>query len=100
MARLYDLQAWRRCSRAFLGAHPLCAQCEREGRVRIATQVDHKVPVKAGGALYDWSNLQALCDRCHLVKTLVVEQHKRLAGVTADGTPQDPAHPWNKEGAG
>ena len=95
-SRLYDLQAWRRTSRAFLAAHPLCALCTTEGRIRIAKQVDHIKAVKDGGARFDWTNLQALCDRCHMHKTLVVEQGKHVSGVTADGTPMDPNHWWNR----
>lgn len=27
------------------------------------------MPLSAGGARYDWANLQALCEPCHAAKT-------------------------------
>jgi 5-methylcytosine-specific restriction protein A len=51
---------------------PLCAgpdsECEKEGRVTLATERDHRVPLTQGGA-DDESNEQALCFRCHRLKT-------------------------------
>ena len=44
-----------------------CALC---GRPRDGTfQLDHKIPVAAGGAPRDLKNLQPLCERCHRMKT-------------------------------
>jgi 5-methylcytosine-specific restriction protein A len=55
--------------RAFwLSMHPLCATCERAGRVTAATQVDHPIPIEDGGADNE-SNMASICDACHLVKT-------------------------------
>src|SRR5580765_2033462 len=48
----------------WLAMHPLCAVCGREA----ATEVDHPVPLCAGGA-DDESNLQGLCHACHVTKT-------------------------------
>lgn len=48
--------------------HPLCAECERQGRVTAATQLDHVVPLIDGGADDD-SNYQSLCVPCHKEKT-------------------------------
>ena len=42
--RLYDTQRWKRARRHFLQANPLCATCQSEGRVRLATVVDHVIP--------------------------------------------------------
>jgi len=47
---------------------PLCAECERCGIVRLATQRDHVIPLAEGG-LDDESNEQGLCDACHDVKS-------------------------------
>jgi 5-methylcytosine-specific restriction protein A len=47
---------------------PLCAECERLGRVRLATQRDHVVPLAEGGR-DDESNVQGLCDECHAAKS-------------------------------
>lgn len=42
-----------------------CRQCGSAGRV----EVDHVVPVAAGGEPYDLNNLQVLCRPCHHAKT-------------------------------
>ena len=94
--RLYDLRAWRRNSKAYLAAHPLCAACETAGKLTAATQVDHIVPLKRGGNRFDWDGLQGLCDACHATKTLIDEQGKQRAGVSVDGTPLSPNHWWNR----
>ena len=48
---------------------PLCAECERHGRVRLASQRDHKIPLAEGGT-DDEANEQGLCDACHEAKSL------------------------------
>jgi 5-methylcytosine-specific restriction protein A len=40
---------------------PLCAECRRAGRVTLATQRDHIIPLCEGG-LDDETNEQGLCD--------------------------------------
>ena len=60
--RGYD-RAWRRLRASWLAEHPYCVVCSEPG-----TQVDHKIPLAAGGA-NDESNLQTLCDTHHSVKT-------------------------------
>jgi 5-methylcytosine-specific restriction protein A len=47
---------------------PLCAECKRLGRVTLATQRDHIVPLEEGGA-DDESNEQGLCLECHDIKS-------------------------------
>lgn len=37
--------------------------------VKMATQVDHLIPVEEGGPMWDEKNLQSLCDRHHGMKT-------------------------------
>lgn len=54
----------------FMRRHPLCAECERQGLVRIADEMDHIVPVnQAPDRVWDETNLQGLCRPCHLIKT-------------------------------
>ncbi len=67
--RGYD-RAWQRLRRWFLMRHPLCEHCERKGRATPATEVDHVVPIRAGGPRLDQANLQALCKSCHSRKTV------------------------------
>ncbi len=54
---------------ALFNRDPLCAECRRQGRVAVATQRDHIVPLAEGG-LDDESNEQGLCDACHEEKSL------------------------------
>jgi 5-methylcytosine-specific restriction endonuclease McrA len=64
-SKFYSLKAWRDLRAAFLAVHPVCVGCGQE-----ATVVDHIKPIRRGQQLdvlaaLDWSNLQAMCDRCH-----------------------------------
>ena len=42
--------------------------CEAQGRVTLATQRDHIIPLAEGGA-DDVSNSQGLCKTCHEIKS-------------------------------
>jgi len=59
---------WPERRKLWLDAHPLCAECDRNGEVKAAREVDHVLP-KADGGLDDESNLQSLCKQCHSAKT-------------------------------
>ena len=68
-ARGYD-RTWQRLRSAHLAEHPLCVECERQGRLAGATQVDHVRPHRGDDGLrLDPGNLQSLCDSCHSRKT-------------------------------
>lgn len=61
---------WRRVSRQYLAAHPLCVRCLSRGVYTKATVVDHIRPHRGDPALFwDQSNWQSLCKRCHDRKT-------------------------------
>ena len=63
--RGYD-ERWRKYRKYFLDLHPICNICKTE----LATVVDHIVPHKGDMVLFwDKTNHQALCKRCHDVKT-------------------------------
>lgn len=68
-AALYSSTAWRKLSRAYRNAHPLCEQCKSEGRTTAAQVADHKKPVNKGGAPLEWGNLRSLCHKCHNSKS-------------------------------
>ena len=55
-------------NKRFLQEHPLCVMCEAKGRVSVAEEVDHIIPLYRGGA-DEWENLQGLCKACHAEKT-------------------------------
>ena len=68
-ARGYDAK-WRRARKAFLDRNPLCAECQREGKLTPATVVDHIVPHRGDQRLFwDETNWQPLCKDCHDRKT-------------------------------
>ena len=48
--------------------HPMCVECQKAGRTRLWTELDHRVPLHKGGS-DDESNLQGLCTPCHPAKT-------------------------------
>lgn len=56
--------AWQKIRARFLAAHPLCEQCRKEGRLTVATEVHHILPLGHGGT-NDEENLMALCKPCH-----------------------------------
>ena len=62
-ARGYD-RDWQELRRRHLEENPDCVECGDP-----ATQVDHKVPIAAGGARLDPANLQSMCTTHHSVKT-------------------------------
>lgn len=60
---------WRRKREAILKRDRyLCVPCADAGRVKEATQVDHRVPEAEGGTDHE-SNLQSICTECHDAKT-------------------------------
>jgi len=61
---------WRLASKAYLKANPLCAQCEKEGWVRMGVAVDHVQPHRGDMELFwDKSQWQTLCKFHHDSKT-------------------------------
>lgn len=49
---------------------PLCAECQRHGRVTLASERDHIVSLEEGGDDAD-GNVQGLCAECHDAKSKV-----------------------------
>ena len=66
---LYHTARWTKLSRRYRIAHPLCAECKRNGRIEPSTFVDHIIPWPVcGDRFFDESNLQPLCDKCNHAK--------------------------------
>ena len=63
----------------WLQAHPLCVDCEREGRVTAGQVVDHIVPLWKGGSDDYEANGQTLCITHHDAKT-AAEAAERARG--------------------
>ena len=62
---------WRRVRQAVLAAEPLCRFCAAEGRVTVATDVDH---IQSFNGLHDPArldpnNCRPLCQPCHRKRT-------------------------------
>lgn len=64
--RGYD-KTWSRYRKAFLSRNPLCIECEKQGRLTPATDVDHIKPVTGPNdpGFWDEKNLRSLCHECH-----------------------------------
>lgn len=61
---------WRKARKEHLAEYPLCVHCERAGKVKVATDVDHRIPHKGSEVLFwDRLNWQSLCGPCHARKT-------------------------------
>ena len=69
MQAFYKSKAWRNLRYQYLEAHPICEECEKNGKLTSAIIVDHIVPIKSGGEPLDVANLQALCWSCHSIKS-------------------------------
>ncbi len=66
--RGYDAR-WRRARDEYLREHPWCVDCQAEGQLVPATEVDHVIPLRFGGA-NEPSNYAARCKRHHSAKTM------------------------------
>ncbi|HOO65041.1 MAG TPA: HNH endonuclease [Synergistaceae bacterium] len=61
----YATSEWRRLRDWYRAGHPLCEECQRQGRVTAAELVHHKVEISEGGKSLDVDNLESLCWSCH-----------------------------------
>jgi 5-methylcytosine-specific restriction protein A len=83
--------------RRWFALHPLCVLCLAADppRIRVATELDHRIPLHKGGA-DDSTNRQGLCKECHAAKTSVDRGWAPAAACDANGLPLDPRHHWNR----
>lgn len=70
----------------WLTQNPLCVECEKAGRVTLATVPDHIVALVNGGA-DDETNLQSLCEEHHRIKTANDLGHRAKPTTGLDGWP-------------
>lgn len=66
--RLRGRKAVKTRDRRLKRTHYLCEDCQAEGRVTLATIVDHIVPLIFGGPDTD-ENTRNLCDEHNLIRT-------------------------------
>ena len=85
----YNSRRWRRLRLAHLIAEPMCRYCAEQGRVTVATLVDHIVPVMQNKLrAYDATNLQSLCASCHSgAKAKEEARGGERIGCDVDGVP-------------
>jgi 5-methylcytosine-specific restriction protein A len=69
-------RAWKRIRDRYIKAHPLCEECQRNGRLTPAQEVHHIIPLSDGGT-HDEGNLMALCSSCHSGITLAANNRDR-----------------------
>ena len=77
------LTEWRK---RVLAREPLCRPCREAGRVTVATELDHVVPLELGGT-YDDSNICPICGPCHLAKTAKDRGYTIRPAIADDGWP-------------
>lgn len=61
----YDTPAWRRVRLLVLERDGKMCQVRGPRCELDANEVDHIIPILAGGALYDEDNLRAICGNCN-----------------------------------
>jgi 5-methylcytosine-specific restriction protein A len=62
---VYKRKKWEMVRRFVLRRDPICKVCDRA----LSAEVDHVVPLAAGGDPYDPTELQGICSPCHWEKT-------------------------------
>jgi 5-methylcytosine-specific restriction protein A len=63
--KIYWSSSWQAVRRQYREEHPLCEACLRDGVVKPADLVHHKVEISEGGDPFDVENLESLCTSCH-----------------------------------
>jgi 5-methylcytosine-specific restriction enzyme A len=91
----YNLQSWRRRAHHQLQIKPLCALCDEQGSVTLATIADHHPRHGGDYNAFRVGPLRSLCRDCHQGVWAVDKRGYSLA-VGDDGMPTDPAHPFNR----
>lgn len=68
--RFYQSTRWKKTRTMVIRrACGLCENCIKKKLFVPGNNVDHKIPVSKGGAIWDLDNLQLLCEDCHKAKT-------------------------------
>jgi 5-methylcytosine-specific restriction endonuclease McrA len=68
----YASTKWIKVRNAFRKANPLCIRCKAMGYTRPMEVVDHVLAADDYPEfIFDWGNLQSLCNPCHNHKTAI-----------------------------
>jgi 5-methylcytosine-specific restriction protein A len=92
--RLRGSAGQRQRKRIMTRDYGLCQACQRRGVLRTAVEVDHIIALMNGGTNDD-SNMESLCDDCHVMKTRADKGLSPSASCSEEGIPNDPRHHWN-----
>jgi 5-methylcytosine-specific restriction protein A len=68
-------------------ANPLCVECYKLDRVRLATQLDH-IKALTNGGTDTADNRQGLCAQCHAAKTARDMGYRKRTTIGDDGWPK------------
>lgn len=71
----YNSSKWKRLRQRQLSTQPLCQSCQIQGRICLASDVDHVFPWNQIGPEAFMHNVyQSLCHECHSHKTQLEQQ--------------------------
>ena len=80
-SKFYNARKWRKVSKAYREAHPLCEVCEAEGGVGHADVCDHTKGLQYlldnNQDPYNWDELKSMCHKCHNKKSGKDSRKKR-----------------------
>lgn len=71
----YGREIWRKESKAYRNAHPLCELCLP--KTKVVAFVDHIHELSDGGEPLNWDNLMSLCRSCHADKTARMKKARK-----------------------
>jgi 5-methylcytosine-specific restriction enzyme A len=105
----YNTRRWERVRQQKLMRNPLCEACLQVGEIVPAEVVDHRTPISKEGrekrvaaeGFPTLDRLASLCASHHNAKTRAEQLGEKdwmRKGCDIFGRPNDPDHPWNKEG--
>jgi 5-methylcytosine-specific restriction endonuclease McrA len=83
---------------AHFAREPLCIHCFKQGRTRLATELDH-IQALCNGGKDEANNRQGLCQPCHDLKTMQDLGIKPKQAFDAQGEPvaaEAPRGDWNR----
>jgi hypothetical protein len=85
---------WKRRARLQLMKEPLCAMCEKEGKIVAAQVADHIEPHRGDINKFWMGRLQSLCAAHHNSSKQQKECNGFSTEIGADGWPLDRRHPF------
>lgn len=84
----YCTARWRRLRIYVIASEPLCRYCKEQGRVTVAVDIDHIIPLaKRPDLAFDQNNLQPLCRPCHSGAKQAEERAGHRIGCDVNGVP-------------